>query len=405
MPPDESDARNLPAARPSMSAAATAARAHLECVAGPDKGQTFRVAPSVTLLGRDESCDVALTETSISRQHARIDRSGEGWTIKNLSTNGTGVNKKPVDEAALSDGDTIHLGAKTRLRFVIETVAVSPTGRPQFRARISASAEPEEETPEQKEEGAPEESLFRRRKKLFISLGAYLGALLILMAILLGSRDSGFGGKVGVPQLTPVDMVMVPSDLVVTAPNGLRTEVKAQMLRIVNETREGIVAEGGAGASVFIPADQLKSGKAVIIRGIRSSLTRSPFPPSHTINKGASDQAIAQGMDLYTKRGQSPSNLFNSVRRFQAALAALRSPGYLPDTKADQVYRTALNELVNKVQKEYDRAILEEKIGHDKAAIEIHNRIIKMVPDSQSPVFKNVVARMGEIYRRNPKLK
>ena len=155
MPPDESDARKLPAARPSMSAAAMAARAHLECVAGPDRGQTYRVAPSATLLGRDESCDVPLTETSISRQHARIDRSSDGWIVRNLSSNGTRVNKKPVDEAALSDGDTIYLGAKTRLRFVIETVSVSPTGRPQFRARMLATAESEEETPEGEEGAAP----------------------------------------------------------------------------------------------------------------------------------------------------------------------------------------------------------------------------------------------------------
>jgi len=405
MPPDDPDARNLPAARPPASPVSTAARAQLECIAGPDKRKTFRLAPGATLIGRDESCDVALAETSISRQHSRIDRVGDGWVLKNLSSNGTRLNKKPVEEAPLANGDTISVGAKTRLRFVVETVAVSPGGRPQFRARTIAPTEkPEEEAPS-KEEGEPKESLFKRRKKLFLALGGYLGALLIIMAVLLAMRDTGYHGPSGIPQLTPVDMVRVLAPLEVVDANGLKTEIRPQSLRIVDERAEGILAEGEAGNSAFIRKEEIRAGKAVVIRGIRSSLSRSPFPSSSTINKSAADQAIAQALDLYTKRGQSPANLFKAVRGFQAALAELRNPGYLPDTNADQVYRTALNELIDNVQKEYDKALLQEKIGHDQAAVDGYNRIIKMVTETENPVVKNVIRRMGEIRKRNPKLK
>ena len=124
--------------RPVNPVVSTLARARLECIAGPQKGQTLRVAPSVTIIGRDPSCDIVLSETAISRQHCRIDRRADQWVLKNLSANGTLLNKKPVDEAALSDGDEIRLGAKTRLLFVVESVPLSSTGRPQFRRRTGA---------------------------------------------------------------------------------------------------------------------------------------------------------------------------------------------------------------------------------------------------------------------------
>ena len=154
---------NLPVPRPRSGSAA--ARAHLESIAGPEKGQTFRVAPGTTLIGRDPSCDVALSESAVSRQHARIEHRGDQWTLRNLSPNGTRLNKKPIDEAVLSDGDVIRVGAKTRLRFLVETVAVSPTGRPQFRPRtMEAQGEETGGEPEGKGEAKP--PLFQRHKGL-----------------------------------------------------------------------------------------------------------------------------------------------------------------------------------------------------------------------------------------------
>ncbi|MCX5673458.1 MAG: FHA domain-containing protein, partial [Planctomycetota bacterium] len=180
MPPEKDNGKAPSLPRPVNPVVSTLARARLECIAGPEKGQTLRVAPNVTMMGRDPSCDVILSETAISRQHCRIDRRADQWVLKNLSANGTLLNKKPVDEAALPDGSEIRLGAKTRLRFVIESVPLSSTGRPQFRRRTGAPEEAaaEEGQPEEVPEGKP--SLFKRRKSLFIGLGIYLGVMLIV---------------------------------------------------------------------------------------------------------------------------------------------------------------------------------------------------------------------------------
>ncbi|MBE3069093.1 MAG: FHA domain-containing protein, partial [Planctomycetes bacterium] len=183
MATDKSDTGGAAPSRRPMTVTSSAARAHLEATAGPEKGQTFRVAPGATVLGRDASCEVALSETAISRQHARIERRGEAWVFVNLSANGSQLNKKPVEEAELADGDEIRIGAKTRLVFVVEEVIPVAGGRPQFRARATAKDEAEESAEAaEAEEAKP--SLFRRgRKSIFIVVAAAVPTLLFMGAI------------------------------------------------------------------------------------------------------------------------------------------------------------------------------------------------------------------------------
>jgi len=69
------------------------------------------------VIGRASDADVRLTDTSVSRRHAELRRSGDSWVIVDLgSTNGTRVNGAGVRERRLSDGDTIAVGDAT-LRF------------------------------------------------------------------------------------------------------------------------------------------------------------------------------------------------------------------------------------------------------------------------------------------------
>ena len=60
---------------------------------------------------------VRLTDTSVSRRHAEVRRSGDGWILVDLgSTNGTRINGVPVTDRRLQDGDTITVGDAS-LRF------------------------------------------------------------------------------------------------------------------------------------------------------------------------------------------------------------------------------------------------------------------------------------------------
>ncbi|HKK51729.1 MAG TPA: FHA domain-containing protein, partial [Myxococcota bacterium] len=76
---------------------------------GRDRVFTIRDRPIV--IGRAPDCDLLLQHESISRQHARIAREEEGWTLRDLdSKNGSRVNTFHVSEQVLRHGDRIDLG-------------------------------------------------------------------------------------------------------------------------------------------------------------------------------------------------------------------------------------------------------------------------------------------------------
>jgi adenylate cyclase len=70
------------------------------------------VARGPLLIGRAPDCDLVLHHDSVSRHHARISRSRDGWRISDLrSKNGVKVNNCKAARARLDDGDRIDLGA------------------------------------------------------------------------------------------------------------------------------------------------------------------------------------------------------------------------------------------------------------------------------------------------------
>jgi EAL domain-containing protein (putative c-di-GMP-specific phosphodiesterase class I) len=59
-------------------------------------------------IGRNDTTDLPINSTRVSREHAVIVRGGNTYRIRDLdSTNGTLVNGQRIDEATLSDGDIV----------------------------------------------------------------------------------------------------------------------------------------------------------------------------------------------------------------------------------------------------------------------------------------------------------
>lgn len=82
-------------------------------------GALVRV-PASAVLGR-EQCDLTFPDGDVSRRHARITCDGERCRIEDLgSANGTWVNgQRLVAPHTLAEGDRIHLGPSTLLRFAL----------------------------------------------------------------------------------------------------------------------------------------------------------------------------------------------------------------------------------------------------------------------------------------------
>ncbi len=77
-------------------------------------GHGYDLTRSVIVIGRGQDCDIILNEHQVSRQHARLQHTAQGWTLVDLgSTNGTQVNGQPLQAHApyvLQPGDRVALG-------------------------------------------------------------------------------------------------------------------------------------------------------------------------------------------------------------------------------------------------------------------------------------------------------
>ena len=63
-------------------------------------------------IGRDSSCDLAIPDMTVSRRHATLERTEDGWLLTDLeSTNGTRVNGWRVHgKVSVTPGDLVSFG-------------------------------------------------------------------------------------------------------------------------------------------------------------------------------------------------------------------------------------------------------------------------------------------------------
>ncbi len=85
----------------------------LVLISGTPLGKKFPLIPPRVIIGRGQTVELRVAETSISREHAEIafDPETEAIVLTDLrSTNGTYVNDVPIDSIHLKEGDIIRMG-------------------------------------------------------------------------------------------------------------------------------------------------------------------------------------------------------------------------------------------------------------------------------------------------------
>jgi len=87
---------------------------------GQGVGTRWMIDRSDMIIGREEDCDIVLPSRQVSRNHARIRRSGGRHILEDLgSKNGTFVNGQDLTEPyPLQDGDEIQIALSFKLFFV-----------------------------------------------------------------------------------------------------------------------------------------------------------------------------------------------------------------------------------------------------------------------------------------------
>lgn len=74
-------------------------------------GREYPVPAAGLVFGRDPTCDVVVGSTEVSRKHASLSPSPEGYLLRDTSTNGILVNGEPASSPALlGRGDVVTIG-------------------------------------------------------------------------------------------------------------------------------------------------------------------------------------------------------------------------------------------------------------------------------------------------------
>ncbi len=98
----------------------------LSAQSGPDKGMTADLEEGVLTLGTDKGSTLRLADPTVSRSHAEISHTTEGFLLQDLgSTNGTFLDGVRVDRAYLKDGVTVTVG-ETNIKFRLHSETLVP---------------------------------------------------------------------------------------------------------------------------------------------------------------------------------------------------------------------------------------------------------------------------------------
>lgn len=78
---------------------------------GKQEGIVYVLDGEVAHIGRSPKCEVFLNDMTVSREHAVLERVGDGWSIRDAdSFNGVWINNASIDHAMLNDRDVIQIG-------------------------------------------------------------------------------------------------------------------------------------------------------------------------------------------------------------------------------------------------------------------------------------------------------
>ncbi len=81
------------------------------CMTGPNKGKVYYLIGKRVIIGRGDTADIQIVDVKISREHAELSFSDNGYTITDLGAqNGIIVNDAKVKQKKLEDNEKIVIG-------------------------------------------------------------------------------------------------------------------------------------------------------------------------------------------------------------------------------------------------------------------------------------------------------
>jgi len=109
----------------------------------PQSGAPIEIKGETALVGREPGCEVVVSDGSVSRKHARLEKRPTGWTVVDQgSANGTFLDSQRVAEAVLKHGQDLRFGAvKFTVDLADEDMEATMVATPSPDATVVASAQ------------------------------------------------------------------------------------------------------------------------------------------------------------------------------------------------------------------------------------------------------------------------
>ena len=178
---------------------------------GDEKGKPVPVTGDGFVIGRDESADLQIIDTRISRRHASLKvLPGGNAELRDLdSANGTLVNGAPVKAAVLTGGEKIRLGDSELTFYPVDPIRAKTTVGLTTKPRLSQIVAKRGQSAIQRLR------IEKKLRNLTIAAGATILAVVVL-GVLLATGVIGGGG----PDTSAVVAKAGPSTVLVTTDRG-----------------------------------------------------------------------------------------------------------------------------------------------------------------------------------------
>lgn len=233
----------------------------------------FSLLEDETTIGRSDDNDIVLPGPTVSRNHARIEKTKEGYLLTDLrSLNGTEVNHKSIQSILLKHQDQIKIGPN-HLTFITEENAQEcPEGSPV----LTVSSLPSEAVRDPAKITADLSSLERSNKVLFVlyEISRHLTSIqdfnellkkimdLILMVI---DADYGYLFLIGESkEAEPVPVVVKYKDDLIKDGEPVRAS-RTILNKVINEKVALLTSNA-------MEDPQLDHAKSIVVQQIRSAM-------------------------------------------------------------------------------------------------------------------------------------
>ncbi|MBI1336420.1 MAG: FHA domain-containing protein [Phycisphaera sp.] len=288
-------------------------------LAGKERGKRLVFRESPVTFGREADNTLVIDVDAASRQHGELRVEGGQWVVENRSQNGTQVNRRRVKAKPMTvgAGDVLSIGGIDILG--IEQAAVDEQvieqAQPAQEARDSESAQPG--------------GRVDRKVKLWIGIGAYLLAMLLLMIVL-----QSLGGK---------------------KQDSIKTAEKLSDARIAHDLREPL-----------------------------------PSPPGQSDMRRAEEE-LRKARELYGQRDTKIDALYRCYRAFQQSLRYSGKKAFDDSLDQNRFFQVQ-DELVADATKRYNYAFTLLTEGNFESAAEGFKDLMDRLPnDPPNTVYANAV--------------